>query len=146
MSRNSQPISDPQNVLARPASPAGSSKCTIFPAIESLLVVSEPSIAPDAQRAGGAGPLRSCGRLLLAGRDERAVDRRLGREDLDLGRVHLAPADAGPALGVVARIQILVALEGRLARALVGRGLELQVRRDRLRRRVEVAQALVLRP
>src|SRR4051812_10384198 len=112
MSRNCQPISVPQNCVARPVSPAGSSMCTTFPAISA----SSRSRTPRAYRGSFQAPTRrgpavpalvgrSGGELLLVGGDERAVDRRLGREDLDLGGVHLAPADAGPALGVVRRIQ-----------------------------------------
>src|SRR5262245_9875298 len=81
--------------------------------------------------------------VLLPGRDLRAVDGRVLTEHLHLGDVHFVRPDAGVAVGVVVRVEVLVSVVRGLARALVVRDHELDVRGDLVARDVEVPQRQV---
>src|SRR4051794_6178367 len=133
------PSLDITATCTEPATPARTAKAT-------TRTFTAASISPQTERAGACRPSPewSC-QVRLARRCEHAVDGRLRAEHLDLGRVHFALADSGPALGIVRRIQVLVAMERVLAGALVVRHDELDVRGEELLRRCEVAQRLILR-
>src|SRR5262249_7671493 len=94
----------------------------------------------NARRAGQGRPSRALAFPVLSGRDVGAVDGRVLPEHLHLGDVHLAGACGRVAVGIVGWVFVLEAVVRGLARALVVRDDELDVRRHGVRTRVEVTQ------